>query len=318
MISRICSHLPDGVLDNEHLSSLFPEWTPEDIMKKTGIRRRRIAAVDECASDLACRAAARLLEQGSAESIDSLIFCTQTQDYRLPSTACLLHERLGLPARCSAVDISQGCSGYIYGLSLASGLIQSGQAANVLLLNADTYTHLLAPDDRSTRAIFGDGAAATLLSSASGARLSSFTFGTDGKGAEYLMAKGGGSRRREPDADPYIRMNGPEVFSFTLRVVPKMVEEILSKSGFVAEDIDLFVFHQANLFMLEHLRKKMDIPGYKFFTHLEECGNTISASIPIALEAAIASGRLRPGHRVLLAGFGVGWSWAGCLLEWQA
>jgi len=303
------------VLDNEHFSRLFPAWTPEDILNKTGIRQRSIAAPDECASDMACQAAERLME-GHAAAVDSLIFCSQSQDYRLPATACLIHERLGLSSHCGAIDIGQGCSGYIYGLSLACGLIQSAQAANVLLLNADTYTRFLAPDDRSTRAIFGDGAAATLLSSTSASRLSGFTFGTDGKGAEYLMLKAGGCRHPEADADPYIRMNGPEVFSFTLRVVPDLVEAVLQKSALALDDVDLFVFHQANLFMLEHLRKKLGIPSYKFFTHLEECGNTISASIPIALEAAISSGRLHPGQKVLLAGFGVGWSWGGCLLEW--
>ncbi len=316
MISRISSYLPEGVLDNEQLSQLFPVWAAEDIFKKTGIRQRRIAAPGECASDLAVEAAATLLKGCPAESIDSLIFCSQSGDYRLPSTSCLIHERLGLSRQCSAIDIGQGCSGYIYGLSLAAGLIQSGQAENVLLLNADTYTHFLAPDDRSTRAIFGDGAAATLLSSTSGSRLSAFAFGTDGRGAEYLMMKGGGCRHREDGAETVIRMNGPEVFGFTLRVVPELVEAILRKSGLGIDDIDLFVFHQANLFMLEHLRNKVGIPGYKFFTHLQECGNTISASIPIALEAALSSGRLHPGHKVLLAGFGVGWSWGGCLLEW--
>ncbi len=315
MIAKICSYLPAGVLANDELSKLFPVWSAEDIFNKTGIRERRVAAPGECASDLAFHAAQRVLEGVDRKGVDALIFCTQSPDYRLPTSACLIHARLGLPPHCSAVDINQGCSGYIYGLSLAVGLIHSGQASTVLLLNADTYTSSLAPDDRATRAIFGDGAAATLLCSESATRLSAFAFGTDGTGAEFLSLKGGGCR--EPQADPFIRMNGPEVFNFTLRVVPAVVAEILRKAGLTPEDIDLYVFHQANMFMLEHLRKKLGIPCHKLFTQLERCGNTTSASIPIALEAAISHEHLRPSHKVMLVGFGVGWSWGGCLLEWN-
>ncbi len=315
MITKICSYLPDGVLANETLAELFPPWTADDIFNKTGIRERRVAAAGECASDLAFHAAQRVLEGIDRASIDALIVCTQSPDYRLPTTACLIHARLGLSQHCSAVDINQGCSGYIYGLSLATGLIQSGQASRVLLLNADTYTKALAPDDRATRAIFGDGAGATLLDAGSRNRLSAFTFGTDGTGAEFLALRGGGCR--EPDSDPFVRMNGPEVFNFTLRVVPDVVASILAKAGLTMEAIDLYVFHQANMFMLEHLRKKLGIPCHKLFTQLERCGNTTSASIPIALEAAVSQEHIRPSHKVMLVGFGVGWSWGGCLLEWN-
>lgn len=315
MIAKICSYLPDGVLTNDQLSELFPVWSAEDIFKKTGIRERRVVAAGECASDLAFHAAERALQGRDRSAIDALIFCTQSPDYRLPASACLIHARLGLSPHCSALDINQGCSGYIYGLSLAAGLIQSGQASQVLLLNADAYTSSLAPDDRATRAIFGDGAGATVLSAESLSRLSAFTFGTDGTGAEFLAMKGGGCR--EPQADPFIRMNGPEVFNFTLRAVPAVVAEILRKAGLSMEDIDLYVFHQANMFMLEHLRKKLGIPCHKLFTQLERCGNTTSASIPIALEAAISHEHIRPTHKVMLVGFGVGWSWGGCLLEWN-
>lgn len=315
MIAKICSYLPEQVLANERLAELFPAWSAEDIFNKTGIRERRVAAPGECASDLAFRAAGRVLEGMDRAEVDALIFCTQSADYRLPATACLLHARLGLASHCSAVDVNQGCSGYIYGLSLAVGLIQSGQAARVLLLNADAYTSSLAPDDRATRAIFGDGAGATLLSADSPHRLSAFTFGTDGTGAEFLMMKGGACR--QPQGEPFIRMNGPEVFNFTLRVVPSLVAEVLRKAGLSMEDIDLHVFHQANMFMLEHLRKKLGVPCHKLFTHLERCGNTTSASIPIALEAAISREHIRSSQKILLVGFGVGWSWGGCLLEWN-
>ena len=316
MITKICSFLPEEVLANYELSGLFPIWSADDIFNKTGIRERRVAGRGECASDLAFHAAQRVLEGVDRSTIDALIFCTQSADYRLPASACLIHARLGLPEHASAIDINQGCSGYIYGLSLATGLIQSGQAARVLLLNADTYTRALAPDDRATRAIFGDGAGATLLSADSPNKLSAFTFGTDGSGAEFLIMKGGACRK--PDADPFIRMNGPEVFNFTLRVIPGVVAEILRKARLTMDDIDLYVFHQANAFMLEHLRKKLGVPCHKLFTHLERCGNTTSASIPIALEAAISCDQIRPSNKVMLVGFGVGWSWGGCLLEWNS
>ena len=162
MIKKIRSYLPENILSNEGLASLFPVWTADDIFNKTGIRERRVTAPGECASDLAFRAAEQVLEGIDRSTVDALLFCTQSPDYRLPATACLIHQRLGLKANCFALDINQGCSGFIYGLSLASGLIQSGQARTVLLLNADAYTAALAPDDRATRAIFGDGAAATL------------------------------------------------------------------------------------------------------------------------------------------------------------
>ena len=315
MITKISSFLPDGVLSNEALSELFPVWSAEDIFNKTGIRERRVVAPGETASDLAFKAAERVLEGKDRAVIDALIVCTQSADYRMPATACLLHARLGLASHCSAFDINQGCSGFIYGLSVATGLIHSGQAANVLLINTDAYSAALAPDDRATRAIFGDGAGATLLSADSPHKLSAFSFGTDGSGAEYLIMRGGGCR--EPGADPFVRMNGPEVFNFTLRVVPGIIDEIIRKSKISRDDVDFYVFHQANMFMLEHLRKKLGIPCHKVFTQLERCGNTTSASIPIALEAALTGNHIRASHKILLVGFGVGWSWGGCLLEWN-
>ena len=332
MITAISSYLPPGLLTNEQLAQEFGDWTSEKIFEKTGIRQRRVADPGVCASDLAFQAANQVLETADRSRIDFLLFCTQAPDYLLPTTACLLQHRLGLPTTCGALDYNLGCSGYIYGLALGQSIVHDGLARDVLLLTADTYTHYIHPRDRSTRTLFGDGAAATLLSDTSPARLHSFVFGTDGSGAEQLIVRSGGARLRTPsdpsrietsapnagtEADAFLFMNGPEIFSFTIKTVPAMVQEVLNKAGLSFEQVDYFVFHQANAFMLEHLRKRLKIPPEKFELCLENCGNTVSSTIPIALESAIRANRIRPGMKVLLAGFGVGLSWGGCILEWN-
>ncbi len=329
MISHIVGHLPQAVLSNEQLTRLFPDWTADKIYEKTGIRERRVAQEGECASDLAYAAATRLLSLGAKEA-DYLLFCTQTPDYLLPTTACLLQHRLGLPTTCASLDFNLGCSGYIYGLSLANSLLQSGAAGKVLFLTADTYSRLIHPLDKSTRTIFGDAGTATLLSKESKTRLHSFVLGSDGSGGEQLIVKTRGARYPQNEGpsttmddsgnvrDPgCLYMNGPEIFSFTLKAVPKLVQSVLERASLTLAEVDLVVFHQANAFMLEHLRRKLGIPSEKFVVHLEHCGNTVSSTIPLALEQVVKSGRLRPGMKVLLAGFGVGYSWGGCILVWQ-
>lgn len=331
-------HLPDRVLTNAQLAAEFPEWTVEKIEAKTGILERRVSAEGECSSDLADKAARKLFASGACgpEEVDFLLLCTQSPDYFLPATACLLQARLGIPDRAGALDVNQGCSGFVYGLSLAKGLIETGQARTVLLLTAETYTKFIHPRDRSVRTIFGDGAAATLVRGVEGDEggrgplLGPFDFGTDGTGAGYLIVPRGGMRApvtREPapertDADGNTRseenlsMNGPEVFAFTLARVPGSVRQVLARAGRDISSVDLFVFHQANRFMLDHLRKKMGIPEDRFFLSFARAGNTVSSTIPIALREAQAQGRLRRGSTVLVSGFGVGFSWASALLEW--
>ena len=330
MITNIVVHIPTEVLSNEHLAKLYPDWTAEKIFEKTGIRERRVVQAGECASDLAYAAASQLLAMEPTKSADFLLFCTQTPDYLLPTTACVLQHRLGLATSCAALDFNLGCSGYIYGLALANSLLQSGAASQVLLLTADTYSRLIHPLDKSTRTIFGDAGTATLLTGDSKARLHSFVLGSDGSGAEQLMVKTGGGRypksaEQTTSVDDSgnvldsscLFMNGPEIFNFTLKAVPKLVHGVLEKAQLSIDQIDLVIFHQANAFMLEHLRRKLGIPTEKFMVHLEFCGNTVSSTIPLALQAAVATGRVRPGMKVLLAGFGVGYSWGGCILEWH-
>ena len=325
MIDSICTYLPKRVVSNNDLALLFPDWPADQIFSKTGIRERRVAEPEQCASDLAFEAArALLLESGNC--IDWLLLCTQTPDYLLPTTACILQQRLGLPTSCAAIDFNLGCSGYVYGLALAQSLISGGGAERVLLLTADTYSKLLHPEDKTTRTIFGDAGTATLFSRKARARIHSFILGTNGLGEENLIVRGSGARHgcmpKQKTLPPLVAddcclyMDGPEIFNFTISAVPTMVKQVLEKADLSMDSIDLFVFHQANAFMLEHLRRKLAIPKDRFVIDLEFSGNTVSSSIPLALANATSAGRLKVGMKILLAGFGVGYSWGGCILEW--
>jgi 3-oxoacyl-[acyl-carrier-protein] synthase-3 len=329
-------HLPEYCLGNDRLAEEYPDWSVEKIQGKTGIRDRWIAADGECASDLGTKAVDKLFASGvcRAQDVDYLLFCTQSPDYFLPTTACVMQDRLGLPTSAGALDFNLGCSGFVYGLGLAKGLIETEQAETLLLVTAETYSKHIHPKDRSVRTLFSDAAAATLIrrrSNGSGGLLTGpFLYGTDGRGAENLIVPTGGMRAREigPDGGDQIDdagnvrsqknlfMNGPEIFSFTLNAVPKAVQGLLQKSGKTLEDIDLFIFHQANQYMLEHLRKKIKIPPEKFVVCLEHYGNTVSSTIPIALRGALADGLMRPGATVMLVGFGVGYSWGATLVQW--
>ncbi|MDQ4214240.1 ketoacyl-ACP synthase III [Microbacterium capsulatum] len=324
-------YLPPGTLSNNDLSASFPEWSVEKISAKTGIRSRHVASGDEYSSDLAVRAAEKCFAARPElrNDVDYVIVCSQTSDFVLPGIAGIVQDRLGLPTGIGAVDINLGCSGYVYALGLAKGLIESRQATRILLITSDTYTKLLNERDKSVRTIFGDGATASIIDS--DARHDGFqiVYGTDGAGAASLIVPGGGirdGREIQPSADAAARqldsgqfdlyMDGPDIFNFTLRVVPQSVNDLLERSGLEKDEVDLFVFHQANAFMLDHLRRKLDIPKERFFLSLEETGNTVSSTIPIALAEAVRSGALVPGMMVMLLGFGVGLSWAGMLLKW--
>lgn len=297
--------LPGKTLDNAALVALFPEWTEEKIASKTGILSRRVAESDESALDLAVRAGEKLFADFAIQpsAIDFVLLCTQSPEYRLPSSACLLQHRLGIPTTAGAVAFDHGCSGFIYGLSLAKGLIAAGLDGNVLFVTAETYTKYLAPDDKSTRSIFGDGAAATLIDAETAAQIGAFSFGTDGAGAEKLIVRNG-----------CLFMDGPEIFNFTLDVVPKTIDDVLAKNGLSRDDIDLYVFHQANKFMLDSIRKVNGLPRDKFYVNLENTGNTVSCTIPIALRQLEDAGRLRTGMKIMLMGFGVGLSWGATIL----
>jgi 3-oxoacyl-[acyl-carrier-protein] synthase-3 len=330
-IGPIAYHLPEKELTTAQLAAEYPSWSVAKIDAKTGIQKRHIAAPDETSADLAACAANKLFASFPIKpaDIDFLLLCTQTPDYFLPTTACLLQDRLGIPTSAGALDFNLGCSGYIYGLGLAQGLIQSGQGRNVLLLTAETYSKLIHPQDRSVRTIFGDAASATLLTAQDSPGLGPFVYGTDGSGAPNLIVPTGGFRASRSAATAVVQedssgnlrtgdnlfMNGGEIFAFTLQAVPAAVQTLLAKANLTAEAIDLYVFHQANKYMLDHLRKSMDIPAEKFVIHMAHCGNTVSSTIPIALYEARQSGQLRPGMRVMLVGFGVGYSWGATIVQ---
>lgn len=301
------------------------------VIANTGVKSRRIAAPGVCTSDLCAKAAERLFEGLQCErgSVDLLLFVSQTPDYVLPATACSLHGRLGLGKSCGAFDMNLGCSGYVYALSLAAAYLQAGAASRVLLLVGDTISKLTSPEDRSVAYLFGDAGSATLLERDENAAPMHFVTGSDGAGAEHLKVEAGMFRHRSSEAtrtampreggnirsDEQLAMNGPEIFNFTLREIPSLVSETLQMAGWSLEQVDAFVMHQANRFMLDYLGKRMKLPTGKAVVALENFGNTSSASIPLAICDRLRE-RLATGPaRLLLAGFGVGFSWAAAAIE---
>jgi 3-oxoacyl-[acyl-carrier-protein] synthase-3 len=329
-IAAIATHLPDGVLSNEELAALYPSWPAEKILEKTGIRERRIAAPEETAGDLAFHAAEALFASGKArrEEVDFLILCTQAPDFILPTTACVLQDRLALRRDIGAFDMNLGCSGFVYGLSVVAGLIAAGAASNILLLTADTYSKYIHQGDKSVRTLFGDGAAATLVSRSEDASIGPFVFGTDGGGAQDLIVAAGGFRTprcaetalEQEDKVGNVRsrdnlfMNGANVMNFSLREVPRTFARLLELTGTTSQDVDRVVLHQANKFMLDALQRKLALPPEKVPRRYEDVGNTVSSTIPFVLADLQQNGLMAPGTHIMLIGFGVGLSWAGASL----
>lgn len=322
-IGPIAVHFPERVETNQELQVAQPSWNMPEIAQKTGILARHIAAEGELSSDLGVAAAEKLFREFEIDrgSIDFLLFCTQTPDYPLPTTACLMQSRLGLRQTTGALDFNLGCSGFVYGLALADGLIRSGAAKRVLLITAETYSKYIDANDRSLRTIFGDAAAATLIEASTEPTLSAFQFGTDGTGADTLLVTEGGLR---PEADAIkprhrhrwksaLYMDGPSLISFAVGAIPQLVQNILAAGSLAREEIDLFILHQATHKMLEQLREAMQIDHERMPIRMEHCGNTVSSTIPILINDLRRSGELHPGMRNMLIGFGVGWSWAGCI-----
>ena len=328
-IKSISYYLPENKLTNEELSTKFPEWSAEKIYSKLGIEERAITEPDELASDIGIKAAEKLFQDEKTDrgQIDFILFCTQSPDYLVPPTACLLQDKLNIPTSSGALDFNLGCSGFVYGLTLAKGLIESKAAKNILLITAETYSKFIHASDRGNRSIFGDAATATLISDNGIAKIKNFSLGTDGKGANNLIVKKGGMRnpkftiQKEEelsemyDADSYLKMQGAEIFNFTLTTVPQLIAKILEVNGKKFEEIDFFIFHQANKYILENLQRKCRIPEKKFLTYLKNTGNTVSSTIPITLKEALLKQTIHRGHTVLLAGFGVGYSWGGTILQ---
>ena len=326
-IKAISYYLPEKVLDNKKINEDFPEWSIDKISSKTGIYERHISDENEFTSDMAVTVSKKLFDEHniSPNDIDFVLLCTQSPDYFLPTTACLVQNRLNIPTTAGALDFNLGCSGYIYGLAIAKGLISANIAKNVLLITSESYTKFIHPKDKSNRTIFGDGASATLISTDGFAEILDFELGTDGSGAENLIVKNGAVRHPDLDGvdvsdefnniknDNYLFMNGSEIFSFTSASIPPLVNKTLEKNKLYIEDINLFILHQANKFILNNLRKKIKIPEDNFYIFLENCGNTVSSTIPIAITEAKKENKLN--GNVLLCGFGVGYSWGSCIIK---
>lgn len=323
-IAGIAAAVPAQEAGLEEIAQLFGDEDANKINDMTGVRRRRVSDT-LCTSDLCLHAAERLLQDlgWERETIGVVIFVSQTPDYIMPATSCVMQNRLGLPTQCAAFDVNLGCSGYVYGLWLASCLMRGSGVSRVLLLAGDTASRAVGPMDRSTKPLFGDAGSATALEFSEHAAEMCFEFGTDGSGAQHLMVPAGGFRQPRSErtcirtereggiirSDEELHMNGMEVFAFTLKRVPPMVRAVLGKAGWTMAEVDMAVFHQANRFMLQHLAKSIKIPADKLVLGLEEYGNTSSASIPLAIVTERRSELSRETKRVLMAGFGIGLSW---------
>jgi len=320
-ISAISYHLPDKVEGVDVLQRDNPDWDMPRILEKTGVHNRYISSPDETAVDLAFKAGEKLFENASIRNdVDLLILVTQSPDYVLPSSACILQDRFCLLKNCMAFDVNLGCSGFVYSISIAGGLIESGVVSKCLILCADTYSKYIKKNDRTCRPVFSDGAAAILLEKSNTDCIGPFEFGTDGSGYDRLIVKDSGARGISQKSNShlsFIEMRGSDVFLFTMRVVPVSINNLLKKAGIGIKDIDVFVFHQASKFVIDNLIQNMSLDRGKVFINYDSIGNTVSASIPIALKDAVLKRRLKEGDTIMIVGFGVGLSWGAALMRWS-
>lgn len=324
-VRAVASYLPPEIEQNE----------PTPMNKKLGIAERHIATEEMAASDLAIHAAENLFQSYNVTpaDVDFVLLCTQTPDYLMPTTACIVQDKLGIPKTAGAIDYSLGCSAYPYGLGLAKGLIDGGLAKNVLLLTASAYVKYVNKDDGIIRPLFGDGGTATLVSAVENDHplLDGFVFGTDGSRYDRLIIPVGGTRHMPQKTPEEVTvdergnkrsnydmfMDGNAITNFTLHVVKPMVREVLEKAGLKKEDLDGIVLHQANHYLLNYLRGRCGFGDIPFYNNVEHTGNLVSSSIPYALDVLAQEGKLADRHHVLLAGFGVGLSWSGCVADFD-
>jgi len=327
--------LPAQTLTYEQLEERFGAQSMKKVLSGSGIRHRRVADNETTGADLAFQAATRLLNEFdiSRDSIDLLIHCTQTPDHFLPTTACILHDRLKLSKQCAAFDINLGCSQYVYALAVAHGMIVAGTASRALVLTGDTLSKTLNPRDRSVVPILGDGGSASLVSEVpEGQGFLGFELGTDGSGHSYLTIPAGAFRLplspqtaiETTDAEGNVRspqnlfMSGATIFHFAISTVPEVINRLLDKLNLTIDNIDLFIFHQANKYMLDYLFRKLKIPMEKTHVFLEDVGNSSGTTVPVVLTEAWRAGKIRAGALVLLIGFGVGLSWGATVVRWPA
>jgi 3-oxoacyl-[acyl-carrier-protein] synthase-3 len=314
-ITGLGCHVPERILSNDELSTIV-DTNNEWIVERTGIRERRIAAEDEALTDICLPAARRALEMAGADasSIDLLIVATITPDMTFPSSSALMADALGMP-HAAAYDLSAGCTGFVYAIAQAHGMLSSGLAKRALVVGGDVLSTILDWTDRSTLVLFGDGAGAVVMEQVASGGFLGFELGADGGGGSNLSLPGSGSRK-VAGAEKYVQMNGREVFKFATRVMVSSADAILAECGRTVDDVDVYVPHQANVRIIDHAVKKLGIPQEKTVVNVDRYGNTSSGSIPLALADAADDGRLEPGKLVLLTGMGAGLTWGSALIEW--
>jgi 3-oxoacyl-[acyl-carrier-protein] synthase III len=314
-ITGIGGYVPDRVLTNAELETLV-DTTDEWIMERTGIRERRIASDEQAMTDVALPACRLALERAGVDpaTVDLLIMATVTPDMTFPSTAALLADALGMPD-AAAYDLSAGCTGFMYALAQAYGMIAGGLSRRALVVGGDVLSKILDWTDRSTLVLFGDGAGAAVLERVEQGGFLGFELGADGAGGINLWLPGSGSRHFD-DADRLVKMNGREVFKFATRVLVSSAEKILAECGRTIDEVDVYVPHQANVRIIDHAVSKLGIDPARVVVNVDRYGNTSSGSIPLALVDAQRDGRLTPGKLVLMTGMGAGLTWGSSLIEW--
>ncbi len=320
-ITGLGSHVPERVVTNDELSTMM-DTSDEWIRERTGIRERRIAAPEEALSDVCLPAAREALEDAGAapSEIDLLIVATVTPDMAFPATAAILADQLGA-TRAGAYDLSAGCTGFMYAVAQAYGMLAGGLSKKALVVGGDVLSKVMDWSDRTTSVLFGDGAGAVVLERVNGGGFLGFELGADGSGGPELYLPGGGSRTpasAESVAQHmhFVRMNGREVYKFATRVLVSSAEAVLAECGRTIDEVDVYVPHQANVRIIEHARKKLGIPEAKVVVDVDRYGNTSSGSIPLALVDAREDGRLQAGKLVLMTGMGAGLTWGSGLIEW--
>jgi 3-oxoacyl-[acyl-carrier-protein] synthase-3 len=314
-ITGLGTHVPERVLSNDELAELV-DTSDEWILERTGIRERRIAADDEALTDIALPAARAALADAGVEAsdVDLLICATVTPDMMFPTSSALLADTLGMP-KAAAYDLLAGCTGFVYALAQAYGMVSSGLSRRALVVGGDVLSKILDWGDRSTLVLFGDGAGAVVVEPVEQGGFLGFELGADGGGGEYLWLPGSGSRKFE-DPDAFVKMNGREVFKFATRIMVYSAEQILAECGKTVDDVDVYIPHQANKRIIDHAADKLGITREKTIVNVDRYGNTSSGSIPLALTDARAEGRLRDGALVLMTGMGAGLTWGSALMEW--
>jgi 3-oxoacyl-[acyl-carrier-protein] synthase-3 len=324
-IKNIAVYLPDGIVTNEELAVKFEGLKPDDVFKRTGVKARRRTTEDFIMSDMVFEAAELLFKENSEarQKIDTIILVGHGYDYKAPITAAILQHRLQISKNALTIDLPHGCTGYVNGLAVSKGLIDGGMSEHILLLTGDTPSFVIDKNNAELQSIFSDSGTASYISKNEVSDYEKFIFGTDGSGAESLMVRRSSSRN--PADTDYLKnggrlnglmeMNGTEIFTFAIKVVPKLVQETLEKNNITLDELDYVVFHQANSFMLDILRRKIKIPKEKFFNDITETGNTVASTIPIALKSAYEKGFIKRGSTILLAGFGLGYTWGATVIK---